>query len=69
MPFSLNYYELAFSNELIMLLVSALFTAWMVMLAYKTKNVSLKEEVKEREAEIRNTKKQAFPDFNANIKK
>lgn len=69
LPFALNYYELAFSNELIMLLVAALFTAWMVMLAYKTKNVSLKEEVKEREAEIRNAKKQAFPDFNANIKK
>ncbi len=69
LPFALNYYGIAFENVLVMLLVAALFTAWMVILAYKTKNVSLKEEVKARETEIRNAKKQAFPDFNANIKK
>ncbi|MBE5947983.1 MAG: YhfC family intramembrane metalloprotease [Lachnospiraceae bacterium] len=69
LPFALNYYDVAFENELVMLLVAALFTVWMALLAYKTKNVSLKEEVRERETEIRNAKKQAFPDFNANIKK
>ncbi len=69
LPFALNHYDITFKNELVMLLVAALFTAWMVMLAYRVKNVSLKEEVKARETEIKNAKKQAFPDFNANIKK
>lgn len=69
LPFALNYYEIAFENVFIMMLVAILFTVWMALLAVKTKNVSLKEEVKARETEIKNAKKQAFPDFNANIKK
>lgn len=69
LPFCLNYYGILFESQLSTLLVATLFTVWLGLLAYKTMNVSLKEEVKAREAEFKSAKKQAFPDFNANIKK
>lgn len=69
LPFTLRTYELAFDNVLIAILVASVFAVWMALLAYKTMNVSLKNEVKAMESEIKNAKKKAFPDFNANIKK
>lgn len=69
LPFTLRSYEVAFGNVLVMLLVAALFAVWMALLAYKTKNVSLKDEVKAIEEGLKNAQKKAFPDFNANIKK
>lgn len=69
LPFTLRSYEVAFGNVLVMLLVAALFAVWMALLAYKTKNVSLKDEVKAIEEGLKNVQKKAFPDFNANIKK
>lgn len=69
LPYWLNHYKVSFGNTFVMLLVMALFAAWMALLALKTWNVSLREEVKAKEAELKAEKHQAFPDFNANIKK
>lgn len=70
LPVYLNQYEVLFKTSLSMILVMALFTAWLAFLAAGIMKTSLKSEINElKEMDVAVAVKKAFPDFNKNIKK
>lgn len=69
LPVYLNQYEILLKTPLSMILVMALFTAWLAFLANGIMRTSLKSEIKELKERDTKAVQKAFPDFNKNIKK
>jgi len=70
LPVYLNQYGILLKTSVSMILVMALFTAWLALLANGIIRTSLKSEIQEvKEKDNVATVKKAFPDFNKNIKK
>ncbi len=68
-PIYLNQYGVALESPLAMILVMAIFTAWLAFLANGIMRTSLKSEIKELKERDTKAVQKAFPDFNKNIKK
>ncbi len=69
LPVYLNQYGILFKTSVSMILVMALFTAWIAFLANGIMKTSLKSEVQELKERDTAVVQKAFPDFNKNIKK
>ena len=69
LPVYLNQYEILFKSSVSMILVMALFTAWLAFLASGIMKTTLKREINELKEKDNVKVQKAFPDFNKNIKK